>query len=87
MGNVIKPCFNSVPLNIFRGPGDILSHRALETSLTALETLDIHTTAKKKECIGIWSWILMKENSGIDLDFLLKMFNSLPILSLETLDI
>jgi hypothetical protein len=29
----------------------------------------------------------MKENSGIDLDFLLKMFNSLPILSLETLDI
>ena len=25
MGNVIKPCFNSVPLNICRGPGDILS--------------------------------------------------------------
>jgi len=25
MDNVIKPCFNSVPLNICRGPGDILS--------------------------------------------------------------
>jgi len=25
MENVIKPCFNSVPLNICRGPGDILS--------------------------------------------------------------
>jgi hypothetical protein len=36
--------------------------------------------SKKKECIGILSWISMKENSGINFDFLLKMLNSLPIL-------
>ena len=45
MGKVIKPCFNSVPLNICREPGYILSRYITQSirdiSYYSLETLDI----------------------------------------------